>query len=86
MTTADKIGTKARAHLAQELGTPVENIIIQSIEHVDWPDASLGAPEPGYMYAQMITSGYRIRLQHGTIIHEYHSDASGGTLRYVRGV
>lgn len=32
----------------------------ESIEAVQWSDASMGWPEPGRSYAQMITDGYRI--------------------------
>lgn len=31
-----------------------------SLEPAEWPDASLGWPEPGMSYAQMMTDGFRV--------------------------
>lgn len=36
---------------------------VEEAEAVDWPDGSLGCPEPGMMYTQMITPGYRVVLR-----------------------
>jgi hypothetical protein len=44
---------------------------------VVWPDASLGCPQEGMVYAQVLTPGYLIRLQSGNQEFEYH--ASRGT-------
>ena len=64
----------ARQDLAQRLGVKAEDIAVQAVEAVEWSDASLGCPQLGMMYAQVITPGYRIRLQAGDQIYEYHSD------------
>lgn len=48
-----------------------------------WPDASLGCPQPGALYAQILTPGYLIELRTGTRVLEYHA-ARGRTL-YCRG-
>ncbi len=37
-----------------------------------WPDTSLGMPEHGKMYAQMLTEGYRVVLEAGGKKYEYH--------------
>ncbi len=41
---------------------------------MEWPDASLGCPEPGMMYAQVVTPGYKIHLSCGEELFTYHSD------------
>ncbi len=64
----------AKRDLAKRLGMPTNEIGIVSVEAVEWPDASLGCPEPGMMYAQVITPGYRITLEAGGKRYEYHSD------------
>lgn len=64
----------ARQDLAERLGLPINEIAIVSTEAVEWPDASLGCPKPGMMYAQVITPGYRIILEAGGKRYEYHSD------------
>lgn len=64
----------AQADLAERLNISLEGIVIQSAEAVEWPDASLGCPQPGMMYAQVITPGYRIVLTAQGQDYVYHSD------------
>ena len=64
----------AKQNLANRLGTSTESITVASVEEVEWPDSSLGCPEPGKMYAQIVTPGYRIMLQAGGKDYEYHTD------------
>jgi hypothetical protein len=72
--------TRAIDDLAETLDVPADSITFVSIEAVDWPDASLGCPEPDMMYAAMLTSGYLITLSVGegedaeTV--EYHTTTS----------
>jgi hypothetical protein len=54
---------QAREDLADRLSIAVDQISLTEVEAVEWPDASLGCPEPGKVYAQMVTSGYRIVLE-----------------------
>ena len=51
----------AREHLEQ-FGIPWVSVKILDVEKVDWGDASLGNPEPGMMYAQVITPGFKMSL------------------------
>lgn len=51
----------AMARLAEEEGLEAEKVV--SIEAVEWPDASLGCPEEGKMYAQVVTPGHRVVLE-----------------------
>jgi hypothetical protein len=64
---------QARADLAERLGVPVEDVTVVSSEEVTWPDSSLGCPQPGMMYAQVLTNGSRIILSAGGRTYEYHS-------------
>jgi hypothetical protein len=68
--------TRAVADLSKELGIPLANIKVASTEAVEWSDGSLGCPEPGTSYVQVITPGYRIVLQVGDMPYEYHAGAS----------
>jgi hypothetical protein len=70
---------RAMADLAQELGLSEEEISLASMEAVEWPDASLGCPEEGMMYAQVITPGYRIMLEAGGETYEYHTGDREGS-------
>ncbi len=64
----------AKQDLSELLNIPVENIQLVKAEAVEWPDTSLGYPEKGMMYAQVITPGFKIILKAGDKIYEYHSD------------
>jgi hypothetical protein len=44
------------------------------VKAVNWSNTSLGCPEPGMVYARVITRSYRIPLSYGGKIYEYHSD------------
>ncbi|MHB8994674.1 MAG: helix-turn-helix domain-containing protein [Armatimonadota bacterium] len=67
----------ARADLAGRLGVTPESVSIERFEQRDWPNTSLGCPQAGMMYAQVVTPGYYILLRHGADVFEYHSDRNG---------
>lgn len=64
----------AKSDLAERLNVPVEQIKLVEQEKVDWPDTSLGFPEKGMSYAQVITPGFRIILKAEGKLYEYHSN------------
>ena len=47
----------ARRSLAAKLSMPIERIKIVSVSPTEWRDSSLGCPERGMMYTQVLTSG-----------------------------
>ena len=67
----------ARADLASRLEIGEDRIEDQIrmnlIETVEWRDSSLGCPELGKVYLQVITPGYRIVLRAGGKLYEYHA-------------
>jgi hypothetical protein len=63
----------AKEDLARRLDLSLSEILVISVEAVDWPDTSLGCPQPGMMYAQVITPGYLIVLEAEGQTYEYHS-------------
>jgi hypothetical protein len=67
----------AKDDLARGLGLSVSEISVVSVEAVDWPDTSLGCPEPGKVYAQVITPGYLVVLEAEGQTYEYHTDKGG---------
>ncbi len=64
---------QTKADLARRKGIDKDKIAVVAIDSVDWPDTSLGYPEPGMMYAQIITPGYKILLSYEGKIYEFHS-------------
>jgi len=61
--------------LAQKLGLAPEAIRLVSVEAVEWSDTSLGCPQPGMMYAQVITPGFLVVLEANGKQYAYHTDA-----------
>jgi hypothetical protein len=69
--------TSARTILANDLDTEPRALIIQSTDVLDWPDASIGCPEAGTSYAQVITPGYRMIFEFEGETYEVHTSADG---------
>jgi hypothetical protein len=67
---------KARQDLAARLNIPVDQIELLSFEDVVWPDGSLGCPQPGMAYTQVMVEGYRILLQYNGQVYAYHGGGS----------
>ncbi len=61
--------------LAKRLGVDASDVSVLSAEEVTWSDASIGCPEPGKMYAQMLVSGSLIVLEADGKQYEYHAAA-----------
>lgn len=79
--TADKsaivprpLTEKVKAHLASRLNINANEIRVVEALAVSWPDTSLGCPQPGLSYAQVITPGYRIVLEAKGEQYPYHTD------------
>jgi len=53
----------ARDMLAEALGIDPSSAKITNIRRVDWSDASLGVPEPGFSYATVITPGFKMVME-----------------------
>ena len=64
----------ARQTLADELSCEPEAIRIVGVEPVEWRDSSLGCPQAGMMYMQVITPGFRITLEHAGQQYVFHTD------------
>ncbi|WP_026369159.1 hypothetical protein [Kallotenue papyrolyticum] len=60
--------------LSNQVGVATDRWQVVSAEAVEWPDSSLGCPQPGMMYMQVITPGYRLELSDGTRRYEVHTD------------
>ena len=48
-----------------------------SAQAVEWPDGSLGCPQPGMAYLQVITPGYKLVLAAGGQEYSYHAATEG---------
>ena len=58
----------------------IEDEIKSTIEGAIWGDPSLGGYAEGDMFAQVVTSGYKVILKVGGKEYEYHTDAFGSSI------
>jgi len=76
-TEADIAVRAAIADLAAKRKVASDKIQVVSAEAVDWPDTSMGCPQPGMFYAQVIVQGFRIVLSIDGQQVTYHTDRQG---------
>ena len=69
------------AAIAADLGLPPESVQVITIEPRDWPDSSLGCPQPDMLYAQVVTPGYLVLVDVSGQQLEYHTDERGTVVR-----
>ena len=48
--------------LSEHLGIDEQSVTLNEVVAVDWPNSSLGCPEPGRTYAPVVMSGYQVTL------------------------
>ena len=53
----------ARFDAVERFEVKLETLVIKSVEAVEWPNTSLGNPEPGMSYAQVIVPGFKLVLE-----------------------
>jgi hypothetical protein len=70
----DQAVQDAAAHLALNAG----ELRVDHVEAREWSDSSLGCPQAGSLYSQVITPGFLIQLstRSGNQL-EYHADSRG---------
>src|SRR3954471_15215452 len=67
--------------LARELHcTPTEITLLEQ-SPVTWPNSALGCPQPGRMYLQVLTPGYRVRLAYREREYIVHTDRGRRAIR-----
>jgi hypothetical protein len=70
----DSAVENARNDLARRLKINAAEVKQKSVEDSDFPDMALGAGEDGEMSGQMITRGWRIKLEAQGQTYEYRAD------------
>ena len=75
----------ARKDLAQRLKIDATDIKEHSVEDSDFPDMALGAAVDGEMSGQMITRGWRIKLEAQGKTYEYRADKNQVRLHNFKG-
>ena len=72
--TKEDVTAAAKQDLADRLGVDEGSVEELSVTGRDFPDMSLGAPADGEMSAQMIATGWEIKLGAEGKTYEYRGD------------
>jgi hypothetical protein len=64
------------ADIAKTAGVPVGEVVTVSAQPVTFPDGSLGCPQPGIAYTQMVVDGYKIVATAGGQTFDYRGTGS----------
>lgn len=68
---------KIYAGLEQQSGADRSAFTLMTAESVQWPDGSLGCPEPGQTYTQALVSGYRVVINIADQTYDYRASEKG---------
>ena len=63
----------ARRDLASRLFVSIDQVSLVKAGPVNWANLSLGCPQPGLVYAEVITPGYLVILRSAEKQYEYHA-------------
>lgn len=66
--------------LSTRVGVSESVVSIISVKNKTWQDSSLGCPQPGFFYSQVITPGYRIVLRANNNLFTYHTDENSSVI------
>jgi hypothetical protein len=75
----------ARKDLAKRLKIDAADVKERAVEDADFPDMALGAAEKDEMSGQMITRGWRIKLEAQGQTYEYRADKNQVRLHNFKG-
>jgi hypothetical protein len=64
----------AMSDAASHLGVTPDALRVDQVQSRDWPDSSLGCPQPGQLYSQVVTPGFLVVISSGAHQLEYHTD------------
>jgi hypothetical protein len=67
----------AKQAAATHLGATPDQLQVTQVQSQQWPDASLGCPQAGQLYSQIVTPGFLVLIASGGRQLEYHTDTRG---------
>lgn len=62
---------------AAHLSVSRDQLKVSQVASQQWNDASLGCPQPGQLYSQIVTPGFVVMITSGSHQLEYHTDTRG---------
>jgi hypothetical protein len=72
-----QLRARVLADAARRGGVSEREVVVRSAQAVQFPDGSLGCPQPGMMYTQMVVPGYRVVVEAGGKTFDYRSTRDG---------
>ena len=76
----NQVESAARQLAAKEYDLDAEAPTLVKLESIDWSDTSLGCPQPGMFFAQVIVPGFNLVFEHNDLTFEVHSNLDGSQL------
>jgi hypothetical protein len=67
--------------IARDLSVSPDELTSIDVTPRVWPDAALGCPHPGGVYAQVLTPGYLVEVELAGERYEFHADKRGTVVR-----
>jgi hypothetical protein len=74
------------ADAAKRFNVAESAVVLVRAEQVTWPDGSLGCPQPGRMYTQMLVEGFRLAAKTAEGELTYHTDGRGNVVTCASGM
>ncbi len=71
---ATEVRTRVVTEAARQANVPADQVEVLAVEPREWADTSLGCPEPGNSYAQVVTPGFLVLVRVQGVIAEFHAD------------
>ena len=73
----EPVAAAALAVLAESVGASETGFSLDSATPEQWSDASLGCPQEGFGYAQVVTLGYRLLFSYEGAVYAVHTNVDG---------
>ena len=68
------------ADAAKRFNVAESGVVLARAEQLTWSDGSLGCPEPGVAYTQMLVAGFRVDATTSAGTLTYHTDSRGSVV------
>jgi len=75
------VALNVQNRISETLGVALENIQIQNVEKMNWPDSCLGLPEGDEVCAQALTPGWLLTFNINNQEYKYRVDSTGTVIR-----
>ena len=75
------VALNVQNQISETLGVPLESILIENVEKMDWQNSCLGLPEGDEVCAEVITPGWLLTFNINDQQYRYRIDQTGTVIR-----